>query len=333
MRFESPLVIIYVFWSIPIILFFWIFIIRKNRSSMNSFVNSTLWYEIASSFSLRREYLKIILFSISLLLVFCAFARPQMGFQWKEIKRKGLDIIFAIDTSKSMLAQDMSPNRLERTKMSLDYILKDLQGNRLALIAFSGDAFLQCPLTLDYDGFRVALSDLDADSISRGGTSISGAIMEAVKSYESGQKKYKVMVLISDGEDLEGDALKAAYIAKDENIRIFCIGVGSKGGSLLPITDTRGNKAYIEDQNGQRVISHLNEKLLKEIAFITGGAYSHSAGTDFGLSALYEDKISLMDKKEIKSKMGKQHNERFQVPLILAIILLVIESFISNRRL
>jgi len=333
MRFESPLIIIYIFWSIPIILLFWIFIIKKNRSSMNSFVNSTLWREIAASFSIRREYLKIILLSISLLLVLCALARPQMGFQWKEIKRKGLDIIFAIDISKSMLAQDMSPNRLERTKMSVDYILKDLQGDRLGLIAFSGDAFLQCPLTLDYEGFRVALSDLDVDSISRGGTSISEAIMEAVKSYESGQKKYKVMVLISDGEDLEGDALKAAYIAKDEKIRIFCIGVGSKGGSLLPITDTKGNKAYIEDQNGQNVISHLNENLLKEIAFATGGAYIHSAGTDFGLSALYRDKISLMDKRNIKSKMSKQYNERFQVPLILAIILLAIESFISNRRL
>lgn len=333
MRFENPLVIIYIFWSIPIILFFWIFVIRKNRGAMNSFVNSSLWHEIASSFSMRREYVKLILLSLSLLLLLGALTRPQIGFQWKEIKRKGLDLLFAIDTSKSMLAEDMRPNRLERTKMAVDYLLKDLKGDRIGLIAFSGKAFLQCPLTLDYEGFRVALSDLDADSIPRGGTSISEAIMEAVKSYEPGQKKYKVMILISDGEDFEGDALKAAYVAKNEKIRIFCIGVGSKGGSLLLITNAKGKKAYIKDQNGQNVVSRINEELLKEIAFITGGAYIHSSGTDFGLDTIYKNKISHMDKREIKGKMSKQYHEKFQVPLFLAIILLVIELSISKRRL
>ena len=300
---------------------------------MNSFVNSSLWHEIVSSFSMRREYIKIVILSLSLLLLIGALTRPQMGFQWKEIKRKGLDIIFVIDTSKSMLARDMMPSRLERTKMAVDHLLKDLRGDRIGLIAFSGEAFLQCPLTLDYEGFRAALSDLDTDSISRGGTSMSEAIMEAVKSYDPGQKKYKVMILISDGEDFEGDPLKAAQVAMDERIRIFCIGVGSRGGSLLPIINEKGEKAYIIDRYGQKVASRLNEKILKEIAFITGGAYIHSSGSNFGLDTIYRDKISRMDKREIKGKMNKQYHERFQVPLFLAIILLVIEMFISKRRL
>ncbi len=333
MRFESPLIVIYVFWSIPVIIFFWIFFINRKRASMSSFVSSSLWHEMASSFSIRREYVKIALLSLSLLLLLGALARPQIGFQWKEVKRKGLDIIFAIDTSKSMLAQDISPNRLERTKMAVEYMLKQLKGDRIGLIVFSGEAFLQCPLTLDYEGFRVSLSDIDTDYISRGGTSISEAIMEAVRSYESGQRKYKVLILISDGEDLEGDALKAAHIAKEEKIKIFCIGVGSKGGSLLSVSDVNGNTTHIEDRNGQKVISRLNEKILKRIAFITGGAYIHSSGIDFGLNTIYQDKISIMDKRDIKGKMHKQYNEKFQIPLLLAAILLMLESYISNRRL
>ena len=332
MRFEDPLIVIYVFWSIPIIIFFWIFFISRKRVCMRSFVSSSLWHEIASSFSMRREYVKIAFLSLSILLIFGALARPQMGFQWKEVKRKGLDIIFAIDTSRSMLAQDMSPSRLERTKMAVGHMLKQLTGDRIGLIVFSGEAFLQCPITLDYEGFRVSLSDIDTDYISRGGTSISEAIMEAVRSYEPGQRKYKVLILVSDGEDLEGDALKAAHIAKEENIKIFCIGVGSKGGSLLLISDANGNKTRIEDRNGQKVISRLNEKLLKEVAFITGGAYIHSSGTDFGLMTIYKDKISIMDKRDIGGKMHKQYNEKFQIPLLLAIFLLIIEPCISNRR-
>jgi Ca-activated chloride channel homolog len=212
-------------------------------------------------------------------------------------------------------------------------MITKLAGDRIGLVAFAGEAFLQCPLTLDYDGFRVALTDLDADTIPAGGTSISKAIEESIRSFEKGQVKYRIIILISDGEEHEGSALDAAKQAKDENIKIFCVGVGSPAGAYLPIKNKSGKREFIKDAYGQNVLSRLNEDMLKEIAFTTGGSYIRSLPTGFGLDTIYNEKISKMERREITGKKTKQYNESFQVLLLVAIILLISEMFVNKKSL
>jgi Ca-activated chloride channel homolog len=333
MRFENPLAGLYLIWAIPVIILFWIFATKKKLGAMNRFIGSSLWGEMAGAFSRRREYLRIIMLSLSVILLLIAFTRPQIGFKWKEQKREGLDIVFAIDVSRSMLAEDISPNRLERTKMAVGNIINRLSGDRIGLVAFAGQAFLQCPLTLDYDGFRVTLSDLSTDTIPLGGTVLSEAIRESVNAFEKGQVKYRVIILISDGEEHEGNAINSAKQAAESGIKIFCIGVGSPTGANLPITDKSGKREFIRDQYNKNVLSRLNEELLKEIAFATGGSYVRSSAIDFGLESIYNEKIAKLERREIKGTKTKQYNEHFQILLFLAIALLTVELFLSKKNL
>ena len=187
-------------------------------------------------------------------------------------------------------------------------------------------------MTVDYNGFMLALNDLSVDTIPRGGTSISSAIEEAVKSYEGGQKEHKALIIITDGEDHEGDPVKLAREAQADGIKIFCIGIGTSEGELIRVADETGKKSFLKDREGNVVKSRLNENALKEISLITGGAYIRSSGGQFGLDVIYDDKLSKMEKREIKAQMSKLHHERFQIPLAVAPLLVMIEPFISDRK-
>ena len=333
MRFENPLAALYILWAFPVIVLFFLLARKRKIKAMNSFINYSLWHETAKLYNSRRDYARMGLLTMSVLLLLAAFARPQIGFSWRELKREGVDIIFAIDVSRSMLADDIMPNRLERVKIAIEAIISKLAGNRLGIVAFAGEAFLQCPLTLDYDGFRSVLLDLDIDSIPTGGTSIGNAILESIESFEKGIAEYQVIILISDGEDHENSAMDAARRAREANIKIFCVGVGSPSGSYLPVTDKDGRKEFIKDSSGRNVLSRLNEDLLKQMAFITEGSYIRSSSVNFGLDALYEQNISKMEKRQIKGEMTKQYNECFQIPIFFAITLLVLEMVITKKSL
>ncbi|MBL7068519.1 MAG: VWA domain-containing protein [Candidatus Omnitrophica bacterium] len=299
---------------------------------MRKFADEPALREIASCVNFKAQTAKSVI--IIFALIFCLFAlmRPQWGFQWREVKRMGLDILIAVDTSKSMLATDIKPNRLERSKLAIRDLVKRLKGDRIGLIAFSGTAFLQCPLTVDYNGFLLALNDLSISTIPRGGTSISSAIMRAVKSYEGGAKKYKILVIITDGEYHEGDPVRAAEEAARENIKVFCIGVGTAEGELIWTTDKSGKRRFLKDKEENIVKSRLNENILQKIALITEGMYVRSSGAEFGLDLIYERRLSKMERREIKAQMAKHYNERFQIPLCLALTLLIIEPFINDRK-
>jgi len=224
------------------------------------------------------------------------------------------------------------PNRLERTILAINDFVRHLYGDRIGLIAFAGTAFMQCPLTVDYGGFLISLNSLSVNTIPRPGTSISSAIQQGLKGYKGGLNKYKVLILITDGEDHEGNPLEAAKEAKKEGVRIFCIGIGTPQGDLIPITDAQGNKTYLKDKDGNVVKTRLDETTLQKIALITGGSYVRSGATEFGLNLIYKNKISRMEKRNIKSKMAKQYEERFQLPLFIAFLLLLGEFFISEHR-
>ena len=333
MKFANPIVFLYMLWIIPALVIFWIFVMRKKQRILNIFIESSLWKHTLNSLDKRRELIKILLLSFSIIFITIAFTRPQIGFRWKETKQQGVDILFAVDTSNSMLAEDIKPNRLERTKLAIRSLVSRLSGDRIGLIAFSGTAFLQSPLTVDYDGFLLTLDDIDTEILPRGGTSITKAIEEAIEAYDKVEKSHRVLVLISDGEDTDGDAISAAKKAKDNNIKIFTIGVGSKKGVPIPFINEEGREVFLKDRDGNTIYSRLNEKLLQEISFITEGAYIRSSSGEFGLDTLYKERLSKIKKRKVEIKKHKEYNERFQIPLFIALLLLIFEMFLSKRKL
>ena len=299
---------------------------------MELFAHKDLINDLTGSLDRKRQKLKGYFIMVSLVLIIFSLMRPQWGFEWKEVTRSGLDILIALDTSKSMLAEDVKPNRLERSKLAVRDLMKKLQGDRIGLIAFAGNAFLQCPLTVDYSGFALSLDDLDVNTIPKGGTSLSDAVRVAIDSYEGGKKKYKVLVIITDGEDHEGSAMEWAETAKEKGIKIFAIGIGTKEGELIPITDESGGVSFLKDRKGNVVKTRLDEASLQNMALTTGGSYVKATNKEFGLDLIYKEKLSQMEKREIKNKMVKRYEERFQIPLVLALILLCMEPFITEKK-
>ena len=332
MHYANPRYIAILIFLTIIVALFYLWALRRRRKLLDRFAEKAMIESIAPTVSLRRKMTKMAIIIMALALMVFSLARPQWGFEWKETKFKGIDLLIAIDVSKSMLAMDVKPNRLERVKLAVKDLVRKLNGDRVGLIAFAGTAFLQCPLTIDYNGFLLTLDDISVNTIPRGGTSISSAIREAVNVFKGQEKKYKTLILITDGDDLEGDPMKAAKEAADDGIKIYCVGVGTNEGSLIPGTDERGSRAWVADNGGNVVKSQLNEELLKNIAISTGGSYVRATQSDSGLVLLYDKSISKLEKKDIEGKMSKQYQERFQYFLGIAILLLLIEPFISEKK-
>src|SRR5882762_8438276 len=215
----------------------------RQRHELARFASASLLAQLTASVSVKRRRFKRALVILGVACLSVALARPLAGFRWQETNRKGLDLLFAVDTSKSMLAQDVKPDRLRRAKMAVEDLLEKLDGDRAGLIAFAGNAFLQCPLTLDYDAFRQSLEALDTTIIPRGGTDIAAAIHEAEAAFEGKGNNEHIVVLLTDGEDLEGSALQAARAAAKKGLKIFTVGVGTSHGELIPLSDENaGNR-------------------------------------------------------------------------------------------
>ncbi|MFA4888923.1 MAG: VWA domain-containing protein [Candidatus Omnitrophota bacterium] len=321
-----------VFLIILVIVLFYFWVFKARKKAEEKFAAAGLLKGLLESFNPARQRLKASLIVLALFLSLIALMRPQWGFRWEEAKRKGLDIMIAVDTSKSMLAEDVLPSRLERTRLAIKDFLKNLSGDRIGLIAFSGSAFLQCPLTVDYSGFLLSLEDLNVESIPRGGTNIASAIKEAMRSFAAGENSHNLLVIISDGENLEGDAESAAKEAIKAGVSIYTIGVGTKQGELIPLGAEGSQKAFLKDASGNVVKSRLDEAALEKIALITGGSYVRYAPLEFGLGLLYRERFSQMEKKEILGIMNKRYTERFQWPLAAALILFLLEPLVSERK-
>ncbi|MBP6343955.1 MAG: VWA domain-containing protein [Candidatus Omnitrophica bacterium] len=331
MRFANPQ-IFHLLWLLPFLAALMLAFLSRRRTLMSRFVASNLFDEVVCSWSYKRDRNKMIVLMFVFLISIVALARPQWGYQWQEVKRQGLDILLVIDTSKSMLTEDVKPNRLERTKLAVKDLIKKLKGDRIGLVAFAGDAFMMCPLTSDYGGFLLSLNDLDTAIIPRGGTNVGGALEEALRGYDKAPAQYKAIILVTDGDNLEGDALSVAKKIKEKGIRIFCVGVGTQEGDMVRYRDDQGQMQLLKDEQGNFVKSRLNENLLQRIAYETGGAYVRSSGAEFGLDYIYEQHLALLEKREIEEKMQKKYFERFQLPLSLALALLLFETFLSRRR-
>ncbi len=304
---------------------------KKRRLALEKFAAGHLLATLTQSVSPTRRKAKQALLILGVAGIAIALARPQMGFNWQEVKRKGIDIMIAVDTSKSMLANDVAPNRLERSKLGIADFVSRLEGDRVGLIPFAGSAFLMCPLTLDHQAFSASLNALSPAVVPVGGTDIAAAIATAQKSL-SNDANHKFLVLVTDGEDLEGEALAAAQAAARDGVTIYTVGVGTPAGELIPMADRRGGVSFMKDENGQMVKSRLDESALREIAQATGGIYAPLGQHAQGLDTIYQQKLVHAPKKELTDRMQRVPIERFFWPLVVAFVLLCMEFVLNDRK-
>jgi Ca-activated chloride channel family protein len=259
-----------------------------------------------------------------------ALARLQWGYSQEEVEQRGLDVIVAIDTSKSMLAADIAPNRLTRAKLAAQGLMQEAKTDRLGLVAFAGSAFLECPLTSDDSAFQQSVDGLDVNTISEGGTSLAEAINTAARAFKEGDN-FKVLVLFTDGEDNDAGALEAAQSAAKDGVRIYTVGIGTAAGELLQIRDGKGNLEYIRDDQGNVVKSHLNESLLRQIASAAEGDYYSLSGANT-METLYQRSLAPLPKSASREQWIRRPHERYHIPLAIGILLLIVEIFFPERQ-
>lgn len=302
---------------------------KKKRAALAKFASNHLLGQLTRNISTRKRRYKHILLLAAVFLLFVALARPQYGHKWIEVKRKGIDLLFALDTSKSMLAEDIKPNRLKRAHFAILDFVQQLEGDRVGLLPFAGSAYLMCPLTMDYSAFEQSLQAVNTGIIPRGGTNIAQVIDSATQILFN-NANHKILIILTDGENLEGDALAAAVKAAEQGLTIHTIGVGSATGELVPIAG--GQQGFVKDASGSFVTSKLDEATLREIAEKTGGIYAPLGATGQGLETIYQEKLALIPKEELAERRHKVPLERFQWPLALALLILLMEFPMSERK-
>jgi Ca-activated chloride channel homolog len=330
MRFENPN-LLWLLLVIPPALaaFFW-WAMRSRQKLLTQFIEARLLSTLTVGISPARQKMRFAFLILAVAFLILALARPQRGFDLEEVEQRGLDIVVAIDTSKSMLATDIAPNRLTRAKLAALELMQRAGTDRLGLVAFAGDAFLECPLTIDNTAFQQSVQALDVNSIPQGGTALAAAINTALTAFKE-KDHYKALVLLTDGEDNDAGALEAAQAATKAGLKIFTIGIGTAEGTLLRITDANGNSDYVRDEQGNVVKSHLNEVLLQQIATATGGFYLPLRGANT-MDTLYERGLEPLPKSEGQEKLIKRYHEQFQWPLGAAILLLLAEMLLPERK-
>jgi Ca-activated chloride channel homolog len=311
---------------------FYIWAIARKKKLLERFGDILLIMKNAPYISFARQGGKAALLLTGLIFLVVTLSQLQCGTHMEMMKREGIDIIIAIDVSNSMLAEDMKPSRIAKARQEVRGLLERLKGDRIGLVAFAGEAFMQCPLTLDYSAAEIFLDIIDVGLIPKQGTAIGDAIRAASEGFEKREKKHKVILLLTDGEDQNSDPLSVADEVREQGVKVYTIGLGSTVGEPIPISDRNGEKVgYKKDDNGEVIVTKLDEMTLQKIALTTGGKYYHATAGEMELDKVF-DEISKMEKKELEGKLMMQYEDRFQFPLLFAILLIVLEFFISEKR-
>jgi len=304
---------------------------RRSAIKLREFVSPRLLPQLAGNVNRVRRAIRFAFVLFALALATIALAKPRWGYTYEDVKRRGLDLLFAVDTSRSMLSNDVAPNRLERVKLAAQDLITELQGDRAGLIAFAGRAFLQAPLTIDYDAAVESINDLDTKTIPEGGTNISEAIALATQTFGKSAMGNRALIIFTDGEELSGDAVSEAKKAADAGVKIFTIGVGTAQGSLIPV-EGNGEPGFVKDAKGQVVKSKLDENRLREIAQATGGIYLHLESGPQTMRQLYAAGLSKLKTAEIDARLSSRPIERYEWPLAGAIVALIASLFINDRK-
>ncbi len=330
LRFQYPY-LLNGLWGVFLLIAFFVFVFRQKEALLKRLGHLEMIKKMLPGFRKKRVMAKSILFIVAYIFLVIAAADPQIGTKLEEVKREGLDIIVALDVSMSMKAEDIAPNRLEKAKHEISKLIDILHGDRIGLIAFAGMAHVQCPLTLDYSAAKLFLRMMDTNLIPVRGTAIGDAIRKAIKAFSRKEHKYKVLILITDGEDQGSDPVEAAKEAAKEGIVIYTIGLGSLQGVPIPLFDRNGNPAgFKKDRNGNVVTTKLDVATLQKIAYLTNGKYYISSNGETELKKIYAD-VNKMEKKQLSSHKFSQYEDRFQIFIILALIVLVMETFLPER--
>jgi Ca-activated chloride channel homolog len=321
----------HLFWLIPGLgLFFW-WTFNQRKKALNRFAEQHLIGKLIHETSRGKQAFKVVLFVLFLFFALLALIRPQWGTQLETVNRTGVDIMIALDTSLSMETQDVAPNRLEKAKHEIRALIDTLRGDRVGLIVFAGTGIVNCPLTIDQNAVKLFLDVVDSQVIPEPGTNIGEAIRLTVRSFTSQEHRYRVLILVTDGENLEGDPTGAAEEARDKGVVIFSIGVGTGAGEPIPLRDEKGNiTGYKKDENGRVVVSRLDESMLEKISSQTGGKYYRATTGEEELQNIY-GAVSQMEKKEFQSKIYLTYVDRFQIPLGIAIFLIILETIVSDQ--
>jgi Ca-activated chloride channel family protein len=331
MRLEHPQVLWLAAAAIPALVGFLFWSWRVKQKLIRQFVHARLAASLTAGVSPAREKVRLALLVAAVAGILWALARPQWGFAWEEAKQQGLDIMVAIDTSRSMLARDVLPNRLEKSKLAVIDLMRLAKSDRLGLVVFAGAAFLQAPLTLDEQAFQQAVDAVAVGIVPVGGTSLCSAIRTSLEAFEKGNDNHKVLVLFTDGEDFDADTdtMAAAKEAAEAGMRIFTIGVGTPEGELLRVTDEQGNASFIKDEDGDAVKSHLNQTLLQRIATKASGFYLPLQGAN-PMETLYARGLAPLPKSEETTRLTRVYRERYHWFLGFAVICLVLEALLPD---
>lgn len=322
------------FWTllvIPVIILLFIFVQLWRRSAQRKFADSPLLKRLSPNQSLFKSFLKVIVLCGAFACLSLALVNPKIGTKLETVRSQGVDIVFAVDVSKSMLAEDIAPNRLEKSQQLVTQIINNLASDRVGIIAYAGKAFPQLPITTDYASAKMFLQNMNTDMLSSQGTAIHEAIQLAKTYYDDEEQTNRVLIIISDGEDHGGEAVNIAEEANEEGIRILTIGVGDAKGGPIPIKRNGVIINYKKDKNGETVITRLDETILRKIAEETNGVYINGSNTSEVVDTI-KDVLSGMDKKEFESKQIADFKDQFQWFLGLGILLLFIDIFFLERK-
>lgn len=312
---------------IPFLFLFFALSRRGRRKRVEKFGNRDIVEGLMPRVSKSRGWIKLTIFSLAIFFFAIGLARPQIGAKLKEVDTKGVEIMIALDVSNSMLAEDYSPNRLERAKLAISRLVDKLKNDRIGLIVFAGQAYVQLPITTDYVSAKIFLNSINTGTVPVQGTALSDAINTGIKGFSQESKNSRVVVLITDGENHEDDPVEAAKTANKMGVNVYTLGIGSEEGKPIPMPDGQ----LLKDKEGNIVVTKLDEQTLVKIAEAGGGVYVRAGNNDFGLDAIV-DKIHNMDKQSYKSVVFEDFNEQYMYFFGIALFFLILDFFILNRR-
>lgn len=316
---------------IPVLLLLYLVTRRYQANQLKKWGDRLLLDRLMPDFSATRTFTKFLIWIGAFAILTLGLARPQFGTKTSEVKRKGIEMIIALDVSNSMMAEDIQPNRLENAKMAISRLVDKLENDKIGLIVFAGDAYIQMPVTTDYMAAKLFLNSINTQIVPKQGTAIGNAIHLAMRSFSPNSDKSRAIIIITDGENHEEGAVVAAKEAAEAGIIIHTIGIGSAQGVPIPVTSAGGQKDYRTDYEGKVVISKLNEELLRQVAAAGGGTYVRATASRTGLNTILEE-MNKMEKQEIQMKVYSEYDEQFVYYVGFALLLLLIDFILNSRK-
>ncbi|MCR5744961.1 MAG: VWA domain-containing protein [Bacteroidales bacterium] len=311
---------------VPLLFVAYALYLRARRRRIARLGDPELVATLMPEASTGKGWLKITLLALAWFFFVLGLSRPQLGARLKEHQSQGVEVVIALDVSNSMLAEDYSPNRLERAKLAISRLVDRLQGDRIGLVIFAGEAFVQLPITADYVSAKVFLKTVDTESVPIQGTALAEALMASARSFSTQSERSRAIILITDGEDHEGEAVEAAKAIAEQGIRIYCIGVGSPQGKPIP-----KNGSLMKDRQGDIVVTRLDEDILQEIAGAGNGKYVRAGNAEFGLNPIIED-IRTLDKEQFNSIVFEDFDEQYMYFFGIALFFLILELLVPERK-